>query len=398
MSTLRKIFHFNPTCELALVNGSPYYQAPALLRQFEEELAPIMLFFATANDHVLKENPISEDFKNQLNLLGLPANSIVSRKESLEIVQHEPVLLHPWGWSPAESNYLSAYTQPAERDDLTHHLANSNLFERKHAVSFCHELMAEHPLDIFPEEEKRPRLIQDLPAIEVFLNQHKQIVLKTPLSSSGRGLQVIRKQQLNESNKRWIKTMLDQQGYLVAEPLFQKKTDLSFQFQLKASGELVYHGISYFETNSNGQYQGHHINPSSSISNRYFSKETLADVAQLLKNQLKKSNYYKQYQGFIGIDALIYETEGKIKLQACLEINPRFNMGILSQKISQKLHPESQGMYQTYFHPKISYKKFVEEQAKKNPPLMADLRLQKGFVSLSSPRDNSKFGAYLLLD
>ncbi|WP_445591478.1 hypothetical protein [Sunxiuqinia sp. sy24] len=394
---MRKIFHFNPTCELALANGSPYYQAPALLRQFEEELAPIMLFFASEEDHILKENPLPEAFKYQMGTLGIPTNLVLSKEKSLEIIQDEPVHLNPWGWSPAESNYLSAYSQPNELAHKTRQLADSNLFERKHAVTFCHELMTEHPHDFFPEEEKRPRLIHDLPSIEAYLDQHRQIVLKSPLSSSGRGLQVIRKQLLNESNKRWIKTMLDQHGYLIAEPLFQKRTDLSFQFELKTSGELIYHGISYFETNSNGQYLGHHLNPSSEVRHRYFTEQTLASIANLLAGQLRKSIYHSSYHGFLGIDALIYEVNGKIKMQACLEINPRFNMGILSQFITQRIHPESRGMFQTYYHPKINYKNFVEEQARKNPLEMAAGLLRKGFVSLSAPGHESKFGAYLLL-
>ena len=397
MSPLRKIFHFNPTCELAIANGSPYYQAPAILREFEEELAPILLLFASSGDHVLKEGPIAGRYLEQIGELGLSTAQCLSKANSLETVENETVLLQPWGWSPAESLYLSDYQQTPDIEERNDQIANSDLFQRKHAVELVNNFLNENPEPFFPGEEERPKLLDSLEAVEDYLFRRTQIVLKAPLSSSGRGLQVIRKSKLNDSNIRWIKTRLNQQNYLVAEPLFNKKTDLSFQFELKSSEEIVFHGVSYFKTNSNGQYLGHYINPIADMAYRYFQKNELCKMAQLLTGQLQKSQFQSIYQGFIGVDAIIYEADRQIKIQPCLEINPRFNMGILSQAIEQKIHPESSGVFQTYYQPKRPYRQFAEEQAKKNPPFMADQQLRKGFISLTAPKDNSLFGAYLLL-
>ncbi len=382
---------------MAIANGSPYYQAPAILREFEDELAPILLLFASAHDHVIKETAPPALFMERLDELGLSKAECLPKADSLEMVQNAPVHLHPWGWSPAELNYLSGYRQPSAIQTRSNQIATSDLFQRKHAVRFINDFLDENPQPFFPQKEERPQLLDSLEAIEKYFLKHPQIVLKSPLSSSGRGLQVIRKSQLNDSNKRWIKTILSQQNYLVAEPLLNKKTDLSFQFELKPLGEIAFLGISYFKTNNNGQYLGHHLNPAADLAYDYFKKDELTTIASSLTDQLRKSCFQSLYHGFLGIDALVYEVDRKIKIQPCLEINPRFNMGILSRVIEQKIHPESSGLFLTYYHPEKSYQAFAEEQAKKNPPIVTDQLLRKGFLSLTAPKIGSLFGAYLLL-
>lgn len=395
MNPIRKIFHFNPTCEIAIANGSPYYQAPALLRNFEEELAPILLFFANENDHVLKETAISTNFTESLTDLGISPGNLLSKQNSMEMVQQETVRLNPWGWSPAEQNYLSGYNQQPKDQIQASNLISSNIFERKHSVSICNKLFNNN--STFPRPEQQPCIFTLTQEVEHYLSNHHQIILKSPLSSSGRGLQVIRKNKLNESNIRWIKTTLQQQNYLVAEPLFNKKMDLSFQFEVNRSGEIAYLGISYFTTNQNGQYSGHFLNSTNSFKNKYFSETELHEISSQLMIQLQKSVILKKHRGFIGVDALIFEEAEQIKIQPCIEINPRYNMGILSKLIEKRIHPESKGVFQVYYHPKISYKEFAEYEAKKNPRIIIDQFVRKGFISLTSPTTTSKFGAYLNL-
>ena len=397
MNLIRKIFHFNPTCEIAIANGSPYYQAPALLRNFEEELAPILLFFANENDHVLKETAISTSFAESLTDLGISPANLFSRKNSMEMVQQETVRLNPWGWSPAEQNYLTGYNQQSEDQIQTSNLLSSNIFERKHSVYICNELFDNNLNSIFPRPEQRPCIFTSTQEVEHYLSKHHQIVLKSPLSSSGRGLQVIRKNKLNESNIRWIKTTLQQQNYLVAEPLFNKKMDLSFQFEVNYSGKIAYLGISYFTTNQNGQYAGHFLNPTNSFKNNYFSETELHEISNQVMIQLQKSVVLKMHRGFIGVDALIFEEAKQVKIQPCIEINPRYNMGILSKFIEKRIHPESTGTFQVYYHPNICYKEFAESEAKKNQKVLIDQFVRKGFISLTSPTPTSKFGAYLNL-
>ena len=330
---------------------------------------------------------------------GLMNAQIISKMNSIELVQNRKALieLNPWGWSPAEQNYLSSYFSQTSKIESVNQLIKTGLFERKHAVQLVQKLVSENPNPIFPPLAKLPVLVNSVQAIENYLNHHRQIVLKSPISSSGRGLQVIRISELNDSNRRWIRTNLEQQKYLVAEPLFNKKQDLSFQFEIKSSGEVDFLGISYFKTNSNGQYLGHQLHCATKEQTKYVQKDTLSRISLLLKDQLEESIFSKIYRGFLGIDALIFIEDNQIRIQPCLEINARYNMGILSKHIEKRIHPESSGMFRVYYHPSNSYKNFVEIETKKNPPVMEDHRLRKGFITITDPTEMSKFGAYLSL-
>lgn len=393
----RKIFHFNPTCEIAIANQSPYYNAPELLANFEEELATLMVFFANSGDHVLKEMGVDENFRKTLDLLGLSEVKLTSKKNSLELLHNEAVELAPWGWSPAEVNYLSAYNQIKEQKVYTKKTINSDLFERKHAIRFLTQITEEYPNSLFPDKHQQPQILRSVEEVESFLLQKQQIVLKSPLSSSGRGLQVIRKNQLNTSNIQWINTNLKQQKYLVGEPLFDKLADLSFQFEIKSETEVFFHGISQFRTNKNGQYLGHYLNPSPDTLSEYVSAGLLTELTKQLLNGLRDNLFSKHYRGFLGIDALIFLDEKQVKIHPCLEINPRCNMGILSKRIEQRIHPESCGQFEIYYNPQQNFLDFTKLETKKNPPETEDQLLRKGFVALTAPSKNSKFGAYIRL-
>jgi hypothetical protein len=370
-----------------------------LLRGFEEELATLMMFFASPHDHVLKETPVSNEFLDSMEQCGFIIPKIIQKTVSLDLLesQNQIVELNPWGWSPAELNYLSGYKQSRELHEKAKNILMHSLFERKHAVNFVHQLHSCFPAPFFPGKEQLPSIIDSVFEVENYLERHQQIVLKLPLSSSGRGLQVIRKNKLNESNKRWVLTGLKQQKYLVGEPLFNKKQDLSFQFEFEISGKINYLGTSYFSTNGNGQYLGQHLNYPVQNKEKYFSESVINDLSELLLKQLEKSIFKEHYYGFLGIDALVYTENGQTKIQPCLEINPRYNMGILSCQIENNIHPESTGLFQVYYHPSLSYKDFAALEIKKHPQVTADQKLRKGFVSLTDPQAESKFGAYLTL-
>ena len=103
------------------------------------------------------------------------------------------------------------------------------------------------------------RIVRSETEIETLLKSTFPLVLKAPLSSSGRGLSVLRHNELNDANRQWIGGILEQQGYLIAERWLNKQLDFSLQFKIEETGEVKCLGPSFFQTNSNGQYSGHRI-------------------------------------------------------------------------------------------------------------------------------------------
>lgn len=391
---LNTIFHFNPTSELAIANGLPNYLPPALLREFEEELATIMLFFAVDNDFVIKENPVNEFFLKQLKELNFPKPVFISKTSLKKHIPTVNKLLHfeSWGKSPAESNFINDIKAVPNSDwDPVY----KKLYNRKTSISFLENFLKKHYMPVYPSLEFLPQEAQTIEEIQSLITKWGSVVLKTPLSSSGRGLQIIRKKDLNHANIKWINSVLLQQNYLTVEKWYSKYADISFQFHI-SNEHVNCIGPTFFQTNTNGQYSGHYLNFTEyGKLNMDFS--IINKTGELLQKELSNSIYAKTHQGFLGIDAIIFSDKDLFKLHPCIEINPRYTMGMVSKQIEKYLHHDAKGNFRIYYDSKKPFLDFIADKQKKHEIIMSEEKLKKGIIALTSPNPDSKFGAYIEL-
>jgi hypothetical protein len=399
------IFYFNPTCELAIANGSFSYMPPRLLRDFENDCAELPFLFASPNDFILTETKPSYEFIQKLTDTGFQMPVFAPMKELLTKSSFNHLL--PWGWSPAAHFILKSLKEKCSSNFKNSPVFNWNeihkiLFERKTSLGFLNNLLENHPLNFFIGRESTGIIITSIAETELLLNKKFPLVLKAPLSSSGRGIQIIRKAELNTSNRQWISGVLSQQGYLVAEPYLEKRLDLSFQFNINDSGEPEYLGHSIFETNTNGQYKSTLIHPKISRllpEEQYMEVNAMIEItAELLTQDLSKSIYPAWHRGMMGVDAMIYKDGKELKIQPCIEINSRMNMGILAMQFEKHLHPEAIGKYELYYGRKGQYEHYARYMAQENPLKFENGQIRSGFLALTEPTASKQFGACLLLD
>ena len=400
------VFYFNPTSELAVANGSFSYMPPRLLRDFEQDCSVLPFVFGTSNDFVLTEKKPSPEFINRLRDAGFELPEFCSLKE-LDLKTGTPLgTIFPWGWSPSAHFILKNLKAKCGKTFQESPVFNwtekqALLFERITSLGFLKKFISENPFDFFIQENMTGIKVDSIAEIENLLQNKHPLVLKAPLSSSGRGIQIIRKSMLNTSNRQWIKGILNQQNYLVAEPFLEKITDLSFQFKISDHGQAEYLGFSVFETNTNGQYQGTFINPK--IGNFTLAKileeaKTLLEItAASLTEGLKDSVFTQLHRGFLGIDAMIYMDRQKVKMQPCIEINSRMNMGILTMQIEKKIHEQTSGKFGLFYGAPGDFKQFATTNVQNNPLKMRNGKLSSGFLSLVEPDGEKQFGAYILL-
>jgi len=400
------IYYFNPTCELAVANGSFSYQAPLLLQEMERDLSILPFVFCTENDFVLTENPPASDYLQILADAGfsLPQFCRLAVLESLPEGSYDAIL--PWGWSPTAHFKLKDLKEKCsetfKRSPIFNWSAdNKLLFERSTSLNFLAEILNTNPPDWFINIAMIGEKVISCDEIDLLLKKHSPLVLKAPMSSSGRGIQIIRKTKLNTSNRQWISGVLKQQNYLIAEPYLEKLMDLSFQFQVLSDSEIRYLGHSFFETNSNGQYSGTYIHPNL---NKFINEENIPELefmieatAKVLKSALKTSAYANEHRGFLGIDALIFENQDRLMMQPCIEINSRMNMGVLTMFLEKLIHPESKGKFELFYGNPGEFKTYSTEQIQSNNPIFKDGLLYSGFLPLVEPNKISKFGAYVSL-
>lgn len=401
------VFYFNPTCELAVANGSFSYMPPQLLRKFEQDCSTLPFVFATSSDFVLTDNKPSPDFLKTWIDAGFELPEFCCLKDLNYRTTTSLETIFPWGWSPAAHFILKELKEkcsmPFQKSPVYKWTEKqTTLYERITSLHFLRKFLDENSFDFFIKKAMTGTKVTRIEEIEGLIEKKYSLVLKAPLSSSGRGIQIIRKSTLNASNRQWITGILNQQAYLIAEPFLDKIADLSFQFSISDNGQCEYLGYSVFETNTNGQYKCTLIHPE--IGNSGFS-EILKDTATIigitavrLGEALKDSVYTNLHRGFLGIDAMIYRDDEGLKMQPCIEINSRMNMGILTMQIEKKIVDETSGKYELFYGPCGGFQDFATKMANENPLKIVNGKLSSGFLPLVEPDRDKQFGAYIILE
>ena len=152
-----------------------------------------------------------------------------------------------------------------------------------------------------------------------------QIVVKSPWSSSGRGVHF-------SVQEGWINNVLKVQGSVMVEPYYNKVKDFGMEFERDKDGEVRYLGLSLFHT-KNGAYIGNLLateNTKREQISRYISTELLDKIKQNIIENVRLDDYV----GPFGIDMMIVNADGKSKmndgrclLHPCVELNLRRTMG-----------------------------------------------------------------------
>jgi hypothetical protein len=229
------------------------------------------------------------------------------------------------------------------------------------------------------------------------IDERLPAVVKSPWSSSGRGLLLFPNPDLKKKNDEVLGGMLRQQGFVTVEPWLDKVVDFSFQFYSR-NGDISYIGRTFFETDGKGRYQRTFLTDKTNYTEEVndFLVKHHYEVVDMLLMALKSSGYSSLYEGWIGVDALVFRTaSGKLKLQPMVEINGRFTMGAIALKMRDHLAPDSCGFLQIFYSKSKSFLDFCQKQEGTKPLNMIDGKISSGFFSLTPPLPDHHFGAYI---
>jgi hypothetical protein len=407
-ASLPDIYLFNPTCEYAVANGRVSWQPNRLLRKMEEDLDVLPMLFARPNDIVLVKKLPGDSFIKLCERMGTALPKFVLQNEikaNPYFIRQAKNRLLPWGWSPA-THHLLATLKPSCSDEFK--LSPVAQWKPEHrdfcsrffALQILKELLPRLPPDITISPQKIPHVVTSKEELECLIRQWGKVMVKAPWSSSGRGLQKITKTPVVE--KVWEKLLgiIRQQGYALAEPLLNKTLDMAFQYELK-KGKATFLGTSRFFTDDKGQYQGNYLNG--------WPGQTDPKVIQFAENlhellidsfisTIEKSSLAELYEGNFGVDMLIFrDKHGELKVNPCLEINVRLNMGLLSIQPEKRIAPGSKGIFQIFFQPNKTFMHFREEMEIKHPLKLKNSKIISGFCPLTPVFENTKFGAFILI-
>ena len=384
----RKLFHFNPTCEMAVANGQTSYMPPAHLKQFEHDLATLPCFFGGKNDFVFVPEVVNSSFTDYLCGLNFDVPSFIASVNDFNINDRLDEL-SPWGWSPAVHKKLESFLPFCDEKWLEHPMSRWNtdhalLLSRETNYKFA-KLLIEQSINDYEllEIPALPLKVKTLDEIESLIyKMQPPMLLKSPWSASGRGLFKIRDINEHAETNAWVKSKLKQQGFFFAEPFLQKIQDVSFHFYA-TKDSIEFLGTTFFNTDAKGQFISCNIRypecPNLKIA---FMTEACLQASEFLTSGLKKFEINKYYHGPIGIDALFFRTKNNtIKLHPCIEVNLRHTMGLLNLCIRGKVHPERNGQWGIV---KLSTKEWNDINSL-NKQIMEDGFIAFGNIALTPP-------------
>ena len=396
---MKRFAVFNPEHDLALANGDAHYLAPRNIREMAHDLAPLMDYLAWDT---------------------------------------------PWGWDAAVVSHLHKSGIP--RQELPTDTMLAALRTRSERITAHHLL--QQMLSLSGHLTGESYVCRSLDDIKTYATQHSHLLLKAPLSGSGKGLRHLNfndddnkndndnyptSRRLTSTLKKvesWCDALIRRHGYLTAEPYYDKVQDFAMEF-IVADGQCHFIGYSLFTTDDHGRYDSNLLLSDADIEARlseYIPRSVLHDVQHFVEAHIglivPAEWDTSRFPITFGIDMMIVNDRGQqptvdgqqsthpdgnsqlkthnsqFKLNPCVEINLRMNMGIIAHEVRRLcLAPGSQGQYRiAIFADNAALMSFHEEQRSRYPVEYDDGRLVRGYLPLTPIRQATRHLAYVVCE
>ena len=380
---MKQIKVFNPEHDLALANGSRYFIAPKNIREMACDLASL-----------------------------------------LDVMDDEFVV---WGWDGAVKErlrHMGVAESLLPTDAALHALRTHS--ERQSAHHLLRAFHADHHEGSYVGESI---IVHGIDEIASYTLLHGHVVLKDPLSSSGKGLRHVNINENEDENllrdilssslskvENWANALIARHGYLTAEPYYNKVQDFAMEFCVSA-GRCRFIGYSLFNTNSHGRYESNLLVSDEKIEMllaRYVPLSALHEVRAWIISHSDciipaewDTALHPLYFGIDmmivnlaqqeeGVDSKLYESA--FAIHPCVEINLRLNMGIIAHEVRRKLlAPSAEGsFYVASFFGEETAMQFHNESSEKNPLVCCEGKIVSGYYPLTPIFAHTRHHAYVV--
>ncbi len=192
----------------------------------------------------------------------------------------------------------------------------------------------------------------DLESVRRTVDLYEDTILKSPWSSSGRGLRMVSSTSWTESDLGWCRNIIAKQGSVIVE---RRSRDLAMDFSMQfgvSAGSVHFRGYSIFRS-VHGAYQGNLLASNDFMASRicaYIAPSVLEDVRKAVQEFISEQ-FAGRYEGNLGVDMFIARGgQGGYTLNPCVEINVRNNMGLVARNLFDSRfsaeHPGEDGTFQ----------------------------------------------------
>jgi hypothetical protein len=326
----RTLHWFNPQNDLALAANMPHYTPRPNASRLAEAGALLPIWYADEGDFVLAPTADSRWAEYMSGLFGLTVQ-VYHDSHSVSVEK-----CSPWGWSIDAKSRLADAGLPLSTMPTDEWLVN-------------HRRLSHRRLSIDVSEGLRESMGFELPpaAVECHTSDEAwqaigkwggKAYVKSPYSGSGRGVIDASTLPRHQIDNR-ITGVIARQGSIMVEKGLNKVLDFAMLFKASGTGvELA--GYSVFTADNRMAYTGNIIMPDEEIKRsligRYVDLSRLNAIESALPPLMSKL-LGGQYEGYFGIDMMIYDDNGTMMIAPCVEVNLRMTMGVVAHRLMERV-------------------------------------------------------------
>ena len=242
-----KLHIFNPEHDIALAANQPRFTAPHAGRQLRADLGFLPALWADDGDMVLVDDV--EAALEWVRHVKRYAHDVAFVTPA-DLKHISPDMRHglqiaPWGWDrtikeqllradPSLEPLLPSDERLAEIREMS-----SRRFAAEHLLPLLH--------DANPGVVGESRYCATEGEALAAMQQYGHSVVKSPWSSSGRGVRYVPQPVPDNHLLGWMRGVLRQQGGIMVEPLYNKVYDFGIEFMANADGTVYCQHLRYRE-------------------------------------------------------------------------------------------------------------------------------------------------------
>jgi len=394
-TSIHKIHYFNPGHETAVLSGSACYTPTAIVQKMIADLSLLPAWYGDSGDYVLVDNVVTaNDFLSSIPAGLLPKVKPVSLS-ACDVQEHSDALeAAPWGLSPQSIHLFKMLKKKLPNLIIPQWNNSLRYLTGRYAAVDCQRELSSLDPDLM-----LPQFFANIADIRRFAEENNPpYIIKTPYSSSGRGIKLLPDKIINEQAQHWINGALRKQQSVSIETALDKVCDFAMEFESDGQGRIIFKGLSVFDTSHGKAYSGNYLRSQCGLNEyitSYVPADTLTQVRKMVMSVLK-TKIGTIYKGCLGVDMMIYRKAKSLAIHPFVEMNLRRTMGLVSMELYERLiYPSSQGYFCVNYQPSGEALKSHIRATTEYPLHIEDGKIRSGYFSLCPVNAETQYRAYI---